>query len=171
MRGGFSLKLSADKRRPPVQVKHISRRTSLIRFAAPFRQRKARSERKRKDYVPVRRGFFVDIGTFAGALFARSFTLASLAEFLNVPHRKLETDEHGQTLTDAYVAYAVRDVQTTWECYAALVGALSDIQPTDTPPHAIFSEASIGKAYLKAMRVKPWREVQETGPPRCSAPS
>jgi len=165
MRGGFSLTLSADKRRPPVQVKHVSRRTSLIRFAAPFRQRKARSERKRKDYVPVRRGFFVDIGTFAGALFARSFTLASLAEFLDVLHRKLETDEHGQSLTDAYVAYAVRDVQTTWECYAALVERYRTFNLADTPPHAIFSEASIGKAYLNAMRVQPWRAVQTDRPP------
>jgi hypothetical protein len=164
MRGGFSLKLSTDKRRPPVQVKHISQRTSLIRFAAPFRQRKARSERKRQDYVPVRRGFFVDIRTFAGALFARSFGLASLAEFLGVPHPKLETDEHGSALTDAYVAYAVRDVQTTWECYAALVERYQTFSLAD-PPHAIFSEASIGKAYLKAMGVKPWLEVQKDAPP------
>ena len=168
MRGGFSLKLSADKRRPPVQVKHISQRTSLIRFAAPFRQRKARSERKRKDYVPVRRGFFVDIRTFAGALFARSFSLASLADFLGVPHPKLGTDEHGRALTDAYVAYAVRDVQTTWECYAALVERYQTFNLAD-PPHAIFSEASIGKAYLKAMGVKPWREVQKDVPPKLLA--
>ncbi len=164
MRGGFSLKLSADKRRPPVQVKHISQRTSLIRFAAPFRQRKARSERKRQDYVPVRRGFFVDVRTFAGALFARSFSLASLAEFLGVPNPKMETDEHGRALTDAYVAYAVRDVQTTWECYAALVERYQTFNLAD-PPHAIFSEASIGKAYLKGMGVKPWREVQKDALP------
>jgi hypothetical protein len=169
MRGGFSLKLSTDKRRPPVQVKHISQRTSLIRFAAPFRQRKARSERKRRDHVPVRRGFFVDVRTLAGALFARAFSLASLADFLEVHSRKLSTDEHGKALTDAYIAYAVRDVQTTWECYAALAERFSTFNLGKTPPHLIFSEASIGKGYLKAMGVKPWRDVQADVPPKMLA--
>src|SRR3954468_5849222 len=40
---------------------------------------------------------------------------------------------------------------------------------TGTPVHRIHSEASIGKAYLKAMRVRPWREVQPDVPPRLLA--
>ena len=169
MRGGFSFKLSPDKRLPRVQVKHLSQRTSLIRFSAPYRQRRANSERKRGDYVPVRRGFFVDIRTFAAAQFTRSFTLGSLADFLNVDSPKLSTDEHGKALTDDYVGYAVRDVQTTWECYAELVRRYETFGLADTPPHMIYSEASIGKAYLKAMGVKPWREVPPNVPPKMLA--
>jgi hypothetical protein len=166
MRGGFSLKLSADKRRPPVQIKHISQRTSLIRFAAPYRSRKARSERKRGDEVPVRRGHFVDIRTLAGAMFSRSFTLAGLGEFLKVPHPKLDTDEHGGPLTDDYVGYAVRDVQTTWECFEELVCRYGAFGLTGTSPPQVYSEASIGKGYLNAMGLKPWRELQPDFPPQ-----
>ena len=169
MRGGFSFKLSADKRRPRVQVKHLSARTSLIRFSAPFRQRQARSERKRGDRNPVRRGFFVDVRTFAAAQFTRSFTLEALADFLEVKHPKHPTDEHGKTLTDEYVAYGLRDVQTTWECYVELARRYKTLGLTDTPPPMVYSEASIGKGYLKAMGVKPWREVQPDVPPKMLA--
>jgi hypothetical protein len=114
MRNGFSFKLSTDKRNPRIQVRHLSRKASIIRFAAPFRSQDARSTRKRNDGTSVRRGFFVDSNTFATAQFAQSFTLQSLADFLEVENRKLSTDEHGGPITREYIEYAVRDVQTTW---------------------------------------------------------
>jgi hypothetical protein len=155
MRGGFSLKLSADKRKPHVQIKHLSQRTSLIRFAAPFRQRNARSERKRRDDKPVRRGYFVDLRTFAAALYSQSFDLAGLSDFLKVVHSKQKTEDHGRALTKAYAAYAVQDAAATWDCYWALLDRWRVFALTDTPPHLIYSEASIGKAYLAAMGVRP----------------
>src|SRR5205814_2918959 len=33
-----------------------------------------------------------------------------------------------------------------------------------TPPTRIYSEASLGKAYLEAMNIKPWRQVQRDFP-------
>lgn len=165
MHGGFTFQISADGYRPRVQVKHLSRRASLIQFAAPRRQMQARSQRKRFDAKPVRRGFFVDVSTLASALFSRSFTLDALGVFLKVVHPKLETHEHGLPLTEAYVSYAVRDVQTTWECFASLATRYDGFGLTDTPACKILSEASLGKAYLKAMGVKPWRQVQPDTPP------
>ncbi len=169
MRGGFSLKLTKDKRRPAVQVKHLSRKAALIRFTKPFKQRRSRSERKRGDVIPDRRGHFVDVRTVAAALFSRSFSLESLSEFLKVEHRKAASDEHGGPITGSYVAYAVRDVQATWECYAELAPRYEDLGLTDTPLAQIYSEASLGKAYLKAMTIKPWREVQPDVPPQLLA--
>ena len=159
MRGGFSFRLSTDKRKPAVQIKHLSQKASLIRFAAPFRRRDSRSARKRGG-VPVRRGFFVDCKTLGAALFAKSFTLKSLAKELKVEHQKISTDEYGGPITTEFLEYAVRDVQTTWECYEELVRRYNALGLKDTLPHQIFSEASIGKAYLKAMGVSPWREKQ-----------
>jgi hypothetical protein len=164
MRGGFSLRLAADKRKPRLQVKHLSQRASLIQFAAPYRQRNARSERRRHDGKPVRRGFFVDVKTLAAALYSRTFDLAGLTDFLVVDHPKLETEEHGKALTAEYAGYAARDVQATWECYRALVARYRTFRLDRSPPHSIFSEASIGKAYLAAMNVRPWREVQPDAP-------
>ena len=159
MRGGFSFRLSTDKRKPAIQIKHLSQKASLIRFAAPFRRRDSRSARKRGG-VPVRRGFFVDCKTLGAALFAKSFTLKSLAKDLKVEHQKISTDEYGGPITTEFLEYAVRDVQTTWECYEELVRRYNALALKDTLPHQIFSEASIGKAYLKAMGVSPWREKQ-----------
>jgi hypothetical protein len=160
MRGGFTFKLSGDKRRPYLQIKHLSQKSALIRFAAPFTGRDWRSERKRRKRAPVERGTFVDVRTLATALFSRNFRLSTLSDFLKVPTPKVETDEHGQALTEEYLDYAVRDVQTTWECYEELVRRYEALDLKDTSPPLIYSEASIGKGYLKAMRVKPWRELQ-----------
>jgi hypothetical protein len=115
--------------------------------------------------VPVRRGFFVDAKTIGAALTSRSDTLASLAEFLNVPSRKLATEEHGGPLTPTYVAYAMQDVQVTWECFAESSRRYDGHQLTRTPIDRIISEAGIGKAYLKEMGVQPWRLVQPEFPP------
>ena len=164
MRGGFSFRLSDKPWWPRVQVRHLSRRAALIRFAAPPRQRTPRGMRKH-DRVPVRRGFFCDVKTAAAALTSRSDTLASLAEFLNVPSRKLATEEHGGPLTAAYLAYAVQDTKVTWDCYVELSGRYRKHGLTQTPLHRIKSEAGIGKAYLKEMGVKPWRLAQPDFPP------
>jgi len=163
MRGGFSFRLTHDKRRPAIQVKHLSQKASLIRFAAPFRRRDSRSARKR-GRVPVRRGFFVDCKTLAAALLAKSFNLKSLSEELKVEHPKLSVDEYDGPINVEFLDYAVRDAQTTWECYEELLRRYETLDLKDTPPPRIYSEASIGKAYLNAMGVKPWREVQRDIP-------
>jgi hypothetical protein len=163
MRGGFSFQLSPYPWRPRVQVKHLSRRAALSRFAAPPRQRSSRSGRKH-DRVPVRRGFFVDVKTVGAAMTSRSDTLGSLAEFLKVPSRKMVTDEHGSRLTREYIAYAVNDTQVTWECCAELAQRYARHALLRTPISRIKSEAGVGKAYLIEMGIRPWRLVQPDFP-------
>lgn len=160
MRGGFSLRVSEDRYKPRIQVKHLSGRAALIQFAAPARQHTARSGRQRGRRVPVRRGHFVDVKTLGAALLSQSHSLASLARFLGTSHQKLDADAHGRGLTEGYLDYAVNDVQTTWECFEALSRRYEQHGLNLTPVHSIYSEASIGKAYLKQMRIRPWREVQ-----------
>ncbi|MGC2415532.1 MAG: hypothetical protein WA459_22910 [Stellaceae bacterium] len=164
MRGGFSFQLSEDPRRPRVQVKHLSRRASMIRFTAPPRQRTPRGMRKH-GRVPVRRGFFVDAKTAGAALTSRSDTLASLAEFLETSSRKLSTEEHGGPLTRDYLTYAMQDVQVTWECLIELSRRYAQHGLTETPLHRIKSEAGIGKAYLRQMGIVSWRIAQPDFPP------
>ena len=55
-------------------------------------------------------------------------------------------------------------MQVTWECYCALLQKFEEHNFTDTQPHKIFSEASIGKAYFKEMNIRPWLEVQPDFP-------
>jgi len=166
MRGGFSLKLSPLSWQPPVQVKHLSKCVSMIRFAGAFTSRTNRSQLKHGKRVPPKRGYFLEARALAAALFSRSFTLRSLGEFLDVSHTKLEVDAHGGTITDEYLEYADRDVLTTWECYRELVRRYRALGLSGTEPHRIFSEASIGKASFAEMGIKPWRSVQKDIPRR-----
>ena len=174
MAGGFSLRLSEDW--PPVGVKHLSQRSALIRFMGNRRETEATAEEDSDDdpeeEVPDEtekkpgpdRGYFVDVKTLAAALTSKSHSLASLSDLLKVPTPKKESDEHGGALTPEYVRYGLRDVQTTWECFDHLARRFAGFGLNDTGLYELYSEASLGKAYLRAMGIKPWQEVQRGFP-------
>jgi hypothetical protein len=165
MRGGFTFKLSRLWWRPAVQVRHLNARASLIQFTHPAKRRDAPGQWKRKIAPRNRRGSFIDLKTIAAALLSRSFSLASLADFLKTPTRKAESGGHGKQLTTKYVGYLLQDVQVTWECYQSLRDRYALHALEATPLGKVLSEASLGKAYLKQMGVRPFREVQADFPP------
>lgn len=159
MRGGFSLELLSEKWMPNVLVKHLSSRAAFIRFAAAPRPVDGRSMR-RKFKTEGKRGYFQDVKTLAAALLGGCSTLARLANLLGVEHRKMHTEDHGGPITPEYCNYSVNDTQATWECYAALLAKYDEHGLTGTPAHRIYSEASLGKAYLNEMGVMPWLKSQ-----------
>ncbi len=161
MGGGFSLTLSENW--PPVRIKHLSRTASLIDFASPGGQRTGRSWRKKNWRRHVRRGYFLDVCSLAAAITSGSHSLDSLGRLLGTAHQKTEA-EHGQELTAEYLGYLRNDVQVTYECFEVLATRYESFKLTATPVSSILSEASIGKASLKEMGVKPWREVQPDFP-------
>jgi hypothetical protein len=174
MRGGFSLALSENW--PPVAVKHLSQRSALIRFTGDRPAIETTSEDEPDDDpeedAPDEtdqkrgpdRGYFVDMKTLAAALTSKSHSLASLSDLLKVPTPKVESDEHGGALTPDYVRYGLRDVQTTWECFNVLASRFASFGLRDTGLYELYSEASLGKAYLRTMGIKPWQEVQRGFP-------
>jgi hypothetical protein len=153
MRGGFSFDLTGNPVDPRIRVKHLSARAALIDFGVPGEQETSRAWRKRGQRVRAYRGHFVDIKTLASALLSRRFSLQTLAAHLNTPTEKHETDEHG-TITEAYLKYARADVQVTWECFQELGKRYAEHELAKNPDRMI-SEASIGKAYLQQMGIKP----------------
>ncbi len=164
MRGGFTFKLSQRRWRPAIQIRHLNARASLIQFTHPPKPRNPRGHTKRKIPPRERRGSFIDLKTIAAALLSRSFNLASLADFLKTPTRKAESGGHGKQLTAKYLGYAIDDVQATWECYQALRDRYALHALEETPMSKILSEASLGKAYLKQMGVRPFSAVQPDFP-------
>jgi len=159
MVGGFSFRFSEDDEKPRIQVKHLNSRSSLIRFTIPRTgQTTPGSARRRNVYSADRRGHFIDIRSFAAALLSGSWSLKSLADFLETEHRKLDTDEHGKVTTQ-YLEYAWQDVQTTWECYVELEKRYRSLS-LKTLPEKIISEASLGKAYLDQMGIRPWLRLR-----------
>jgi hypothetical protein len=174
MKGGFSLTLSEDW--PAVAVKHLSQRSALIRFTGDRPATEATTEEESDDDPEDEvagetekksgpdRGYFVDVKTLAAALTSKSHSLASLSDLLKVPTPKKESDEHGGVLTPDYVRYGLRDVQSTWECFDVLARRFEGFGLRDTGLYELYSEASLGKAYLRTMGVKPWQEVQRGFP-------
>ncbi|MCW4463110.1 hypothetical protein OK349_15455 [Sphingomonas sp. BT-65] len=169
MRGGFSFTLSRQKIYPHVQVKHLSRRAAFIRFAGVMGQLDARSARKRGTLKPHRAGHFVDVKTIASALLSRGFSLDTLGQFLGVENPKLAHDDFDGPIDDAMIRYAARDVQTTWECYVALRDRLASLNLSDLAPEKVYSEASIGKAYLRGIGIVPWQKSQPDFPTQRTA--
>ncbi len=166
MRGGFSFTLSTNNHWPHLRVKHVSSKMAFIRYSAPPKKRTPNSQHKRGIVIPPRRGSFVDIKTLASGLISGSHSLLTLSrDTLKVEHPKFDVDEHGGPLTADYVAYGLRDVQATWECYEKLTKRLAGYGLTTIEPQTLYSEASLGKAYLKQMGVKPWRDLQPDFPP------
>ena len=164
MRGGFTFRLSPYRWRPAIQVRHLNARASLIQFTHPPKARLAPGQHRRKIRPRNRRGSFIDLKTIAAALLSRSFSLASLADFLRTPTRKAESGGHGERLTPKYVRYLVQDVQVSWECFHLLRDRYELHALEETPLGKVLSEASLGKAYLRQMGVRPFREVQPDFP-------
>jgi transcriptional regulator with XRE-family HTH domain len=154
MHGGFSLKLSPEAGHPSISIKHISQKASLIRFTG------ARSPKDHEKGERVDRGYFVDVKTLAAALTATSHSLESLSASLGIKHAKHAMAGHGRKLTRRYMRYCVRDVQSTWECFDKLLKRFIGLDLPQTGPWQLYSEASLGKAYLKAMRIHPWQSCQ-----------
>ena len=151
MAGGFTFTVA--KGRPNVRVKHVSRRSAFMNFAA---------DEEGGDGGGHKRGFFLDLKTLGGALTGQSLSLDRLAVHLGV-ERKAKFEDFSRDIDGEFIAYAVQDVQTTWLCYEALMQRYRDLG-LPTAPTRIYSEASLGKAYLDKMRIKPWREVQPDAP-------
>jgi transcriptional regulator with XRE-family HTH domain len=164
LRGGFSFILSESVYKPRVQIKRLNNRASLIRFTVPAEQRSSRSSRKRNDKNSSHRGYFLDVKTLASALLSGSWSLKSLADHLKTDSRKIDTDEHGASLTPEYLDYAARDVQVTWECFEKLRVQYESYGLRHTPVNRIYSEASRGKANFQEMEIKGWRELQPEFP-------
>ena len=164
MHGAFTFRLSNQKIYPNVRVKHLSRKAALISFAAPMKQMAGRGHRNRGLSAPTRRGHFIDVATIANAIFARGFSLAGLSDFLGIENPKLDFGDFDGPVTEEMARYAMRDVQATWECHVELMKRFDRLGLTGTIPEKIYSEAGIGKGYLKEMGIVPWREVQPEFP-------
>jgi hypothetical protein len=181
--GGFSLGIWPDPRttdrelrhrfRPRIAIKHIDSKRALIGFTA-------REEPDEVDRIPegsttgkfqkdyVFHGHFLDLHTLAFALTDRNYSLeaACAPDAFDVAHEKKHVTQHG-IVTEKYIDYNRRDVLATSELAIKLLEEYdkhpisNSLQETKA-----FSPASIGKAYLRVMRIKPVLERQRSFPKR-----
>jgi hypothetical protein len=159
MVGGFTFQLSPFDDQPFLRIKHLNSRSAFFRFAKPAQQETARSQRRRGERVQFQRGNFLDVKTLAAALTSKSHRLETLADYLGVKHKGKFTD-FARPIDAEFIDYAVNDVETTRQCFEELVRRYRKHRLGMTAPQGVYSEAGLGKAYLKQMSVRPWREVQ-----------
>jgi len=160
MVGGFSFTLSPYDDQPHLIVKHLDSRSAFYRFAKPAHQDAAKSQRKRGRKPEFQRGNFLDLKTLSAALTSTSHTLDSLAKYLDVKH-KGDFKDFERVIDPEFIDYAVNDTAVTRQCFEGLVRRYAQHRLRHTPPHRIYSEAGLGKAYLEEMGIKPWREAQK----------
>ena len=153
-RDGFSFKLSEDVRNPRIRIQSIDQKRSFISFTKPLRKK------SNKKYTPYN-GFFVDLKTLTFALTDKSHSLDSACKDFCVS-RKQHTDEHGK-ITEEYISYNVNDVKISAELY---LSALERYKTFNLPDSAnkLYSPASIGKAYLRKMRIHSFMEMNPDFP-------
>jgi len=170
--GGFSLDLwsyleGRNRFRPSVCIKHIDSKRALKGFTR-------RKDPDEEDLIPegsttgqqeedyAFRGHFLDLRTLAFALTDKSYTLEKACEDFGVEHGKQHVAQHG-VVTDKYIDYNRRDVLATSELAIKLLEEYDkhDIELQETKA---YSPASIGKAYLRRMGIKPILQRQPDFP-------
>ena len=148
----FRFKLSRNLNWPDVQIQSVNSKMAFIQFVPPWKAGRAK-------LIP---GDFVDLRTLAHALTSESHSLESACKLFQVEHGKIKAEEHGK-ITPEYVDYNRRDVLASFELYLKLREEY-ERHPLTLPMNKAYSPASIGKAYLKAMGIKPFLEKQPAFP-------
>lgn len=170
--GGFSLDLwsyleGRNRFRPSVCIKHIDSKRALKGFTR-------RKDPDEEDLIPegsttgqqeedyAFRGHFLDLRTLAFALTDKSYTLERACDDFDVEHGKQRAMQHG-IVTDKYIKYNRRDVLATSELATKLLEEF-DKHDIDLQETKAYSPASIGKAYLRRMGIKPILQRQPDFP-------
>jgi hypothetical protein len=171
--GGFSLGLWSytdkngtqrlDPNRPAIAIKHIDSKRALKGFTD-------RKDQDEEDRIPegsitgrpeddyIFRGHLLDLRTLAFSLTDRGHSLETACEAFDVEHGKEAAPNHG-TVTPEYIEYNRSDVLATSELAIKLLEEYGK-HPINLQPTKAYSPASIGKAYLRAMRIVPILERQ-----------
>jgi len=151
--------------RPRIAVKYIDNKRALKGFTS----RKVADE---EDLIPegstsgkpeedyIFRGHFLDLRTLAFALTDRGYTLEGACEAFGVEHGKQRVEKHG-IITEKYIDYNRRDVLATSELAIKLLDEYKK-HPIGLQATKAYSPASIGKAYLRVMGIKPILERQKS---------
>jgi hypothetical protein len=171
--GGFSLDLwshlgSRNRFRPSICIKHIDSKRALKGFT---RRKKPDEEDMipegsttgKKDEGYVFRGHFLDLRTLAFALTDKSYTLEKACDDFGVEHGKQHVTRHG-IVTPKYIKYNRRDVLATSELAVKLLEEYDKHDIKKLQETKAYSPASIGKAYLHRMEIKPILQRQRNIP-------
>ena len=136
------------KHRPRIVIKHRDAKGSFISTTKPMAA----------DEWSGDRGRFLDLRTLTFALTGEAYSLEGACRALWRP-REARSRWHG-VITPEYIDYCRQDVAATASLYEALMAEF-DSHPIDLEPERAYSPASLSKAYLSAMGIKPcWSDTE-----------
>jgi len=147
---GFTFQLTNDPEYPKVRIRSLDAVRSFFALAPT------------KYSGPVR-GHFLDLRALGFALTHEKLTLEKACHLFDTPHMKLNVETHGK-ITSKYVGYNVNDTLATYDLYVKMAERLREFK-LGIPPEKAFSPASLGKAYLRRMGIKPFLEMNPEFPP------
>jgi hypothetical protein len=158
----FYIELSRRVRWPRLHIESASARAAFIGFTA--KKLPAAWEK------PFFRGRFLDLSTVVRAFTGVPYTLAKACEQFGTADRKSSTDDLGIVSEDA-LRYGRHDVLVTWQLYEKVIeeyehhpfASLANERERPyncLPITQIYSAASIAKAYLSLMCIRPLLEKQ-----------
>ena len=148
-KGGFVFYLSEEKKYPPIKIKHISSAESLIAFHTT-------------SYSNFK-GYFVDCATLSSIMSGiNHISLKKACEHYNKKYFKIDAEEHGEVATD-YIKYNINDVLCTQELFVHLKIEYERFG-VSMPITNVFSGASIAKAVLSELGIRPYMELNNPPP-------
>lgn len=146
--------------RPRIAVKTIDSKRHLIGFRSPkeiddvhLLADPTPGEEDEPARLSMHRGSFLDLRTLAFVLTDESYTLRCAGEEFGVETLKRDVEEHG-VITEEYIDYNRDDVKSTGQLFAKLMDEYR-LHDLDLPAAQAFSPASLGKAYLRKMGIRP----------------
>jgi len=149
-RNGFTFQLTNDPEYPRVRIRSLDSVRSFFALAPT------------KYSGPVR-GHFLDLRALGFALTDEKLTLEKACQLFDTHHRKLKVKTHGK-FNSTYVRYNVNDTLATYDLYVKMAERLREFK-LGIPSEKAFSPASLGKAYLRRMGIKPFLEMNPEFPP------
>ncbi len=177
-RTGFRLVLINVYSAPRIRLRTTTRPRAFIEWGS------CRTTRRREGDRSVFRGRFVDLHRWTYAMGWGKLTLEEACEAAGIPYRKRPV-EYGR-LSEDLLAYLVEDVEATYKLYLSLRREWNklpftpipsppiapgsgpedtpDLDPTSIPPHRLQSPASLSKALLRKMGIRPLLERQPDFP-------
>ncbi len=166
--GGFSVvlwqvrdsdtgEMIENRWRPRLSIKLLDSKRAFVEFTTPAaidaRDKDTMTTEAGKTVLFPFRGHFLDLRTLAFAVTSESLSLEAACKAFAVPHPKEKAIEHGK-ITTAYIEYNRRDTLSTTELLVALANEY-DRHPINLDPCKAYSPASVAKAYMRAMGVRP----------------
>jgi hypothetical protein len=127
---------------------------SFISFTTPLRKKR---DRKFKEY----RGYFVDLKTLTFALTNKSHSPDSACKDFDMSH-KTHTKEYGKIAME-YIEYNLNVVKIKAELFESGLQRYKMFN-LDKEVNRSYSPASIGKAYLRKMGIRPFMECNPNFP-------